>query len=159
MKKFSIFLKFLFIGFVFIMFSCSSGGGNQTSESSAATGQEEAAHAADDEAAMMARGEEIYNANCIACHQANGKGLDGAFPSLVGSEFLLETPVMAAAQVLNGSEAVPSHGDVEYPVPMPAQLDNKEGAVAVINYVLKSYNNSDTRITVEDLADIIINPR
>lgn len=34
---------------------------------------------------LMARGEEVYGANCAACHQANGKGLPGAFPALDGS--------------------------------------------------------------------------
>jgi mono/diheme cytochrome c family protein len=108
---------------------------------------------------MMARGEEIYNTKCIACHQKDGKGITNAFPSLIGSEFLLETPVMAAAQALNGSESVPSHGDIEYPAPMPPQVATKEDAVAAINYVIKTFNDSDTRITVEDLANITINPR
>jgi hypothetical protein len=42
---------------------------------------------------------------------------------------------------------------------MPPQVDNKADAVAAINYVLMKFNDSETRITVEDLADITINPR
>ncbi|MEE9342147.1 MAG: cytochrome c oxidase subunit II [Gammaproteobacteria bacterium] len=34
---------------------------------------------------LMARGESVYNTNCGACHQANGQGLPGVFPGLVGS--------------------------------------------------------------------------
>lgn len=33
----------------------------------------------------MAFGEKVYAANCVACHQANGKGLPPAFPALDGS--------------------------------------------------------------------------
>lgn len=34
---------------------------------------------------QMSRGESVYNASCAACHQANGQGIPGAFPSLVGT--------------------------------------------------------------------------
>ena len=37
---------------------------------------------------LMAKGEEVYNAACASCHQANGQGIPGAFPSLVGTEFI-----------------------------------------------------------------------
>lgn len=34
---------------------------------------------------LIAKGENVYNANCAACHQANGKGLPGVFPAIAGS--------------------------------------------------------------------------
>ena len=37
---------------------------------------------------LMAKGEEVYNRICIACHQAGGKGLPGAFPALAGSKIV-----------------------------------------------------------------------
>jgi cytochrome c oxidase subunit 2 len=36
---------------------------------------------------LKAQGEKVYNTNCVVCHQANGKGLPGAFPALDGSKF------------------------------------------------------------------------
>jgi cytochrome c oxidase subunit 2 len=33
-----------------------------------------------------AYGEKVYATNCVACHQANGKGIPGAFPALDGSK-------------------------------------------------------------------------
>ena len=38
---------------------------------------------------LQARGEKVYAANCVACHQANGKGVSGAFPALDGSKLVL----------------------------------------------------------------------
>src|SRR5262245_25083766 len=41
-------------------------------------------------------GEATFSTVCAACHQANGKGLPGAFPSLAGSEWVTgdaETPI------------------------------------------------------------------
>jgi cytochrome c oxidase subunit 2 len=35
---------------------------------------------------LMAKGEAVYNANCAACHQANGMGVPGAFPAISGSK-------------------------------------------------------------------------
>ena len=37
---------------------------------------------------LMSKGEEIYNGICIACHQAGGKGVPGAFPALAGSKIV-----------------------------------------------------------------------
>lgn len=35
---------------------------------------------------LVARGEKVYQANCVACHQANGMGLPGVFPAMNGSK-------------------------------------------------------------------------
>jgi len=35
---------------------------------------------------LMKHGEEVYKTHCAVCHQANGKGLPGAFPALAGSK-------------------------------------------------------------------------
>ena len=32
---------------------------------------------------LMTKGESIYKANCLACHQANGEGVQGVFPCLL----------------------------------------------------------------------------
>ncbi len=34
---------------------------------------------------LVERGEKVYQANCAACHQADGKGLPGVFPAISGS--------------------------------------------------------------------------
>ena len=35
---------------------------------------------------LMAKGQDLYNSKCSACHQINGKGLPPAFPALAGSK-------------------------------------------------------------------------
>lgn len=35
---------------------------------------------------LMKRGQEVYNASCAACHQANGQGIPGVFPAIAGSK-------------------------------------------------------------------------
>ena len=50
------------------------------------------------------KGEKIYAANCVACHQVNGKGLPPAFPSLAGSKTVLGTSDQQINVLLNGRD-------------------------------------------------------
>lgn len=34
---------------------------------------------------LMAKGEQVYNTTCAACHQATGQGIPGVFPAIAGS--------------------------------------------------------------------------
>jgi cytochrome c oxidase subunit 2 len=51
---------------------------------------------------LVARGEKVYAANCVACHQASGKGVAGAFPALDGSKLVTGPKADQIALVLNG---------------------------------------------------------
>lgn len=35
---------------------------------------------------LVAKGQEVYTKNCMACHQATGQGIPGVFPALAGSK-------------------------------------------------------------------------
>jgi len=164
MKKLTLVLSLGMIASVLVMTSCSSGT-EQQAQKPATTVQKETpaaetpAAGTNENAAMMARGEQIYKAKCLACHQANGQGLPNVFPSLVGSQFLLNQKALAVSQVLNGSEKVAAQKTVKYPAPMPPQADTKEDAVAVINYVLNNFGNNGGYVTMDDVKDIQILPR
>jgi cytochrome c oxidase subunit 2 len=56
---------------------------------------------------LIARGEKVYQANCQACHQANGQGVAGAFPALAGSKVVSSTTDQIAI-LLNGKNAMPA---------------------------------------------------
>jgi cytochrome c oxidase subunit 2 len=51
---------------------------------------------------LKARGEKVYAANCVACHQASGKGTPPAFPPLDGSKVVLGAKAGQIDVVLNG---------------------------------------------------------
>jgi cytochrome c oxidase subunit 2 len=53
-------------------------------------------------AELSSRGEKVYAANCVACHQATGKGVPGAFPALDGSKLVLGKRDDHIAIMLNG---------------------------------------------------------
>jgi len=51
---------------------------------------------------LVERGEKVYQANCAACHQANGMGLPGAFPAINGSKIATGPIADHVAVVMNG---------------------------------------------------------
>ena len=53
-------------------------------------------------AELQARGEKVYAGNCVACHQASGKGLPPAFPALDGSKIATGDKKAHIGIVLNG---------------------------------------------------------
>lgn len=156
------FIAFAMAGFFGLAMITSCGGGKTgdqtTTDTTAVT--EQAAPATAPTAEQMALGKSIYETpgKCITCHMATGQGVASVFPNLVGSEFLLTQKVLAVTQVLNGSAKV-GNKTIKYPAPMPPQLATKEEAVAVINYVLNSFGNNGGVVTMEDVKDVVIDPR
>jgi cytochrome c oxidase subunit 2 len=102
-----------------------------------------AAAAADDpnkvwaEAELVARGEKVFTANCATCHQANGKGVPGAFPALDGSKVVTGPKEVQIATVLNG---VTKNGQPTAMVPWRNTLSDIDIA-AVITYTRNSWSN------------------
>lgn len=144
------------------LFMSSCGGGN--TESKSETNAPAAVETQKTEVTVVqdnadALGKKIYEEKCIVCHMATGEGLAGAFPSLKGSELLTNDKVAAVAQALNGSPGGSIIKGVQYNAPMPPQVDTKEEAVAVINYVANNFGNELGSITVDDVKDVVINPR
>ncbi|MCC6474278.1 MAG: cytochrome c oxidase subunit II [Burkholderiales bacterium] len=86
-----------------------------------------------DLAALRARGEQVYTANCIACHQANGQGIKGTFPALDGSKMVGGPKQGQIAIVLHGkpNTAMAAFGK---------QLSDTDIA-AVITYTRNAWSN------------------
>ena len=158
-KNFIAFAMAGFFGLALIT-SCGGGKSGDQAKTDSTAVKEQPAQLSEPTAAQMEEGKKIYETpgKCITCHGAEGKGIANVFPNLVGSEFLLNNKALAVEQVLDGSARV-GNKTVKYPAPMPPQLDNKEQAVAVINYVLNSFGNHGGVVTMDDVKDIVVDPR
>lgn len=139
--------------------SCGGGAKTGTETSEAPQVSEQPAAQAAPSAEQMALGEKIYNEKCKACHQADGKGLAPAFPPLAGSDYLLADKKRAVQQALNGSQKEITVNGVTFNGLMPPQVATHEEAVAVINYVLNNFGNNGGYISVDEVKDVVINPR
>ena len=104
------------------------------------------------------KGSKIYKEKCIICHMANGEGISGAFPPLKNSDYLFADKLRAVGHILNGSQTEMVVNGVTYTAPMTTQIDAKEDAVAVINYVLNAWGNKGGIISLEDVKELKVNP-
>jgi len=86
---------------------------------------------------LKARGEKVYAANCVACHQASGKGVPPAFPALDGSKVVLGPKAGQIDTVLNG---VVKGGTPTAMAAFGKQLNNVELA-AVITFTRNNWGN------------------
>ena len=86
---------------------------------------------------LKARGEKVYAANCVACHQASGKGVPPAFPPLDGSKMVLGPKAAQIDIVLNGKPKTAMQAF--------KQLNNVELA-AVITFTRNNWGNKTGEI-------------
>ena len=102
----------------------------------------EVAGAAGATPAQIAAGKTVYDIACMACHQADGKGLPGAFPPLAGSDYLLGDKNRAVGVVVRGLQGEVVVNGIKYNSVMPAmtQLSDTEIADA-LTYALNSWGN------------------
>ncbi|MFO7189238.1 MAG: cytochrome c oxidase subunit II [Pseudomonadota bacterium] len=94
---------------------------------------------------LVARGEKIYGATCVACHQANGQGMPPAFPPLAGSAIVNGPPGPQIDIVLNGKPGTAMQA-------FGAQLSDTDIA-AVITYTRNSWGNKPSASVVQP-ADV-----
>jgi mono/diheme cytochrome c family protein len=93
-------------------------------------------------------GEAAYGANCLACHQADGRGVPYFQPPLVGSPWLQGEPQALAAFVLTGgfNSAARKEGPNENVMPAFTHLDDATLAAA-LTYVRSRFGNGAGPVT------------
>lgn len=98
-------------------------------------------------------GKALYTQNCSSCHQANGEGMPGAFPSLKGSPIVNGDDLDLYVNIIMlGYDARP-----EYATMNAVGLDNNLSAAdiaAIINYERSSWGNKGKKVTADDVKKI-----
>ncbi|MGA8786156.1 MAG: cytochrome c, partial [Polaromonas sp.] len=93
-------------------------------------------------AGAAADGKQVFTANCVACHQATGKGLPGVFPPLDGSEWVGGDERTVANILLHGvsGELTVMGNTFKGAMPSFQQLSDAELA-AVASYIRAEWSN------------------
>lgn len=89
-----------------------------------------------------ADGKQLFSVNCVACHQATGKGLPGVFPPLDGSEWVVGDERIVANILLHGITGDITVAGNSFNGAMPSfqQLSDAELA-AVASHVRSEWSN------------------
>lgn len=92
--------------------------------------------------ASIKRGKEVYENNCQSCHQETGEGIEGTFPPLAKSDYLMKDPKKAITIILKGlNEEIKVNGKT-YSMMMPEQSYLSDEEIAdVTNYITNSWGN------------------
>jgi mono/diheme cytochrome c family protein len=102
----------------------------------------------------MVLGKRLY-ANCQACHQAGGQGVEGTYPPLAGSEWVTGDPQTVVRILLHGAQGVLEVRGKTYNQAMPAWKHLRdEQLAAVATYVRGSWGNAAPPVPVETVAAV-----
>lgn len=102
-------------------------------------------------------GQRIYTNNCLACHQANGSGIKGAFPPLAKADYLNADKTRAIQTVVHGREGpIVVNGD-KFNSVMPAQALSDEDIANVLTYVYSAWGNSKKVVSPAEVKAVRAN--
>ncbi len=101
-------------------------------------------------------GAAVYATRCVACHQATGAGLPGAFPPLMGSEWVLGKDTTLANIVLHGINGPLTVKGSAYNGAMPAFKDQLQDAelAAVLTHIRGHWGNGGGAVTAALVAGV-----
>lgn len=99
-------------------------------------------------------GGRVYQKNCTACHQPTGKGIPGAFPPLVGSEWVTGAPETLVRILLHGLQGPVEVAGATYNGAMPAWKDvlKDEEIAALATYIRQLAPNAAAAVDADAVA-------
>lgn len=107
-------------------------------------------------------GKKVYTTVCMACHQANGQGLPGAFPPLAGSEWVTGSEERLIRIALHGLQGPVKVKGADYNSLMPptgrvpgSGFNLSDDRIAhVLTYIRQEWGNQAGPITPEKVAEV-----
>jgi mono/diheme cytochrome c family protein len=100
------------------------------------------------------QGGKVYGQNCASCHQASGAGQPGAYPPLVGSEYVLGSKQRLAAILLKGLQGPLTVNGGSYGTQV---MPGWETSIApdkmadLMTYLRSQWGNTGSAVTEDDI--------
>lgn len=101
--------------------------------------------------ASVGRGKDVYVTYCMSCHMEQGEGLEGVYPPLAKSDYLMADKARSIRQVLNGATGEMSVNGKIYNLDMAGIDLSDEELVDVLNYVRNSFGNKGEAVVPADI--------
>lgn len=104
--------------------------------------------------AQMKMGENVYSANCTACHNSDGKGIPNLAASLAGNPGLLadDASSIITTVLQGGRGAVTAGNPTSGAMPSFAWKLSDEQVAAAATYLRNSWGNAAKPVSVEEVA-------
>lgn len=105
---------------------------------------------------QLARGKQVYELLCQACHMPDGRGMGNALPPLAGADFMLADRDRAAAVVLHGLSGPITVNGIGYNAAMPplgGMLSDQQVA-DVLTYVFNTWDNAGEAFLPEQIRTL-----
>lgn len=104
--------------------------------------------------ASMARGKEIYIAQCMSCHMEQGEGIEGVYPPLANSDYLMADKDRSIDNIIHGLSGEIKVNGKTYDMEMSAFDLSDEEVSDVLNYVRNSWGNKGAAVTPEEVRAV-----
>lgn len=98
---------------------------------------------------QLARGRQVYEMLCQACHMPDGRGMGTALPPLAGADYLFADRDRAARVVLHGLSGPITVNGVGFNAAMPAlgAMLTDQQVADVLTYVFNTWGNTGDAFT------------
>ncbi len=142
-----------------LLMNCSGGSGDSSQEaetqSESTEAQSEPQEPSPALTQQMETGKTVYTQYCLACHQADGNGVKGAFPTLHQTEYVLGDKTELITIIINGLQGPIEVNGEQYNNVMPQHSFLTDEQIAgVLTYVRKSFGNDAEEITAEEVKEV-----
>jgi len=107
----------------------------------------------DPKSASIKRGLEVYTNNCQSCHLEKGEGVEGTYPPLAKSDYLMKDPKQALSIIIKGQDTPITVNGKSYESYMPAQDYLTDEQIAdVVNYISNTWGNTYKTLVTPAMA-------
>jgi len=103
----------------------------------------------------LSEGQKLYYTYCSACHQVDGKGAGGRFPTLAGTDWVLGEKSKLIYTVLNGLEGSIEVKGESYSGLMPQHsFLNDEDISVILTYIRSNFGNNASAVEIEEVREV-----
>ncbi len=97
----------------------------------------------------ITRGKDLYITYCMSCHMEGGEGLEGVYPPLAKSDYLMADKKRSIVQTLKGATGEMKVNGKIYNTDMTGFEMSDQEVSDVLNYVRNSFGNKGDAVTPE----------